>query len=94
MAKRKRTKGQRKGMDGTPQGKGGVGRREEVSGSGVWPESLAGSAPPDAAIRTPAEWGQAGDPSGYDESGSSELHFTLKEAEEYQREKEKRDGRS
>ncbi len=94
MAKRNRgkrgKKGEAKGLEGTPQGKGGVGRKEDVRGSGVWPESLRSSAPPDSAIRTPAEWGQAGDPEGYEESGRSELSYTLEEAEEYQRERESR----
>jgi hypothetical protein len=54
---------------------GGAGRRDEVGGSGVHPAS-AGKAPRDAAIRTPAEWGQ-GDrgAAGYEDSGESELFF-------------------
>lgn len=87
MGKRKKSGGSR-----ARRGDGGVGRREEAGGSGVWPESLASSAPPDAAIRTPAEWGQGGDPEGYEEGGRSELNFTLEEAEEYRRQKEKREG--
>lgn len=38
---------------------GGVGRREEVGGSGVYPAS-AGNAPADAEIRRQASWGRAG----------------------------------
>ncbi len=79
---------------GTPGSGSGVGRKEEVRGSGVYPESL-GSAPPDAAIRTPAEWGQAErGPEGYEDSGRSELSYTTEEAEEYQRAvRERRSGK-
>lgn len=58
---------------------GGAGRRDEVGGSGVYPAS-AGSAPGDAVVRTPAEWGQ-GDrgAAGYEDSGCSELFFTEEE---------------
>lgn len=54
---------------------GGVGRRDEVGGSGVFPAS-AGSAPKDAVIRTPVEWGQ-GDrgAAGYEDSGTSEIFY-------------------
>jgi membrane protein len=38
---------------------GGVGRREDVGGSGVHPRS-AGTAPDDAEVRTPREWGEKG----------------------------------
>lgn len=38
---------------------GGVGRREDVGGSGVHPAS-AGTAPEDADVRTPQEWGEKG----------------------------------
>jgi membrane protein len=43
----------------TGQPGGGVGRREDVGGSGVHPRS-AGTAPDDAEMRTPREWGEAG----------------------------------
>ena len=38
---------------------GGVGRREDVGGSGVHPRS-AGTAPEEAEVRTPREWGEKG----------------------------------
>ncbi len=39
---------------------GGVGRKEEVGQSGVWPESVGPERiPADAEPRTEAEWGQA-----------------------------------
>jgi hypothetical protein len=74
---------------------GGVGRRDEVGGSGVYPAS-AGNAPADAEIRTPMAWGQ-GDrgAAGYEDSGQSELHFTeeeLRAAEEQGRTRESGDG--
>ncbi len=93
--KGKGAKGKRSSkLEGTPGSASGVGRREEVRGSGVYPESL-GSAPPDAAIRTPAEWGQAErGAEGYEDSGRSELNYTVEEAEAYQREaRERRSGR-
>ena len=50
---------------------GGVGRREEVRGSGVHPAS-GGQAPDGAATRTPGEWGEG---AGGEEGGRSELHI-------------------
>ena len=86
MAKKDRGKReQRAKASGTPGSGSGVGRMQDVRGSGVYPES-AGSAPPDAAIRTPAEWGQGErGAEGYQDAGQSQQNFTLEEAEAYQR---------
>jgi len=51
-----------RGPDPTPENQaglpgGGVGRREDVGGSGVHPRS-AGTAPDEAEVRTPREWGE------------------------------------
>lgn len=55
---------------------GGVGRRDVVGGSGVYPAS-AGNVPDDAEVRTQAAWGQGErGAAGYEDSGRSELHFT------------------
>ncbi|HET8654844.1 MAG TPA: hypothetical protein VFL93_04980 [Longimicrobiaceae bacterium] len=64
---------------------GGAGRRDEVGGSGVYPAS-AGSAPSDSQIRTQNTWGQ-GDrgAAGYEDSGSSELHFSKEQIEAAER---------
>ncbi len=92
--KQNRAGGRQKKPSGTPGSGSGVGRKEDVRGSGVYPESL-GSAPPDAAIRTPAAGGQGErGAEGYEDSGRSELSYTADEAEEYQREaKERRSGK-
>ena len=95
MVKKDRGKrGKRAKASGTPGSGSGVGRKEDVRGSGVYPET-GGSAPPDAAIRTPAQWGQGErGAEGYQDSGQSELDFTLEEAEAYQRElRERRSGK-
>ena len=86
-------------VSGTPQGKGGVGRKEEAKGSGVYPASLGpDKIPEDAVPRGQAEWGQGErGAEGYDDAGQSELSFTLEEAEAYQKqkaEKEKRKDKS
>jgi hypothetical protein len=55
---------------------GGAGRRDEASGSGVYPAS-AGSAPADAEPRSQAAWGQGErGAAGYEDSGNSEIFFT------------------
>lgn len=54
---------------------GGAGRKEKPARSGVYPAS-AGSAPDDAVIRAPGEWGAG---AGGEEGGSSELHFSEEE---------------
>ncbi len=79
-------------LSGTPQGKSGVGRKEKPGKSGVYPASLgAENIPEDAEVKGQAEWGQGErGAEGYDDSGRSELNFSLQEAEEYQREKEKK----
>jgi len=46
---------------------GGVGRREDVSGSGVYPASGPG-APAGAEPRTPGEWGRGGRPEREEEA--------------------------
>ena len=83
----------KKGEDGTPRGQGGVGRKEEAKGSGVYPASLGpDQIPEDAEVRTQAAWGQGErGAEGYDDSGASELSFTLEEAEAYQRQKGEKD---
>ncbi len=83
-------------LSGTPQGKGGVGRKEEAKGSGVYPASLGpDQIPTDAEVKGQAEWGQGErGAEGYEDSGQSELNLTLKEAEEYQKEKERRSSGS
>ncbi len=90
----KKDRGKRERGSGTPGSEGGAGRREDGRGSGGYPES-AGSAPPDAAIRTPAEWGQGErGAEGYQDSGQSELSYTLEQAEAYQRQlSERRSGK-
>jgi hypothetical protein len=60
---------------GEPGSGSGVGRREDVRGSGVYPASGA-DAPDDAVVRTPGEWGKG---AGGEEGGASELHFTEEE---------------
>ncbi len=79
-------------LSGTPQGKDGVGRKEKPGKSGVYPASLGEeNIPEDAEVKGQAEWGQGErGAEGYDDSGRSELSFSLQEAEEYQREKEKK----
>ena len=58
---------------------GGAGRRDEVGGSGVYPAS-ADDIPADAEIRTPMAWGQGErGAAGYEDSGSSGIHFTEEE---------------
>jgi len=53
---------------------GGQGRRDDVSGSRVYPASARDGIPPDAVAQGMASWGQ-GDrgAQGYDDSGGSEL---------------------
>jgi hypothetical protein len=64
---------------------GGAGRRERVTGSGVYPAS-AGEAPPDAEIRTMAAWGQGSrGAAGYEDSGPSELSFSEEQLESIRR---------
>jgi hypothetical protein len=62
---------------------GGQGRRDEVGGSGVYPAS-AGSAPADAVIRAPGEWGAG---AGGEEGGQSELRFTEEELRQAEKER-------
>ncbi len=80
-------------LSGTPKGKSGIGRKEEAKGSGVYPASLgADNIPADAEVKGQAEWGQGErGAEGYGDSGRSELNFTLQQAEEYQREKARKD---
>ena len=57
---------------------GGAGRRDETGLSGVYPASQAEKASPDAPLRGEAEWGQGErGAAGYEDSGDSELNFTL-----------------
>ncbi len=80
-------------LSGTPKGKGGIGRKEKPGRSGVYPASIGPeNIPEDAEVKSQAEWGQ-GDrgAEGYEDSGRSELNFSLQEAEEYQREKAEKD---
>ncbi len=83
----------RDSLSGTPQGKDGVGRKEEAKGSGVYPASLgADNIPEDAEVRGQAEWGQGErGAEGFEDAGQSELNFTLQEAEEYQKQKAERE---
>jgi len=76
-------------LSGTPQGKGGVGRKEKATGSGVYPASVGPeNIPADAEVKGQAEWGQGErGAEGYEDAGQSELSFTQEEAEAYQREK-------
>ncbi|HET9986521.1 MAG TPA: hypothetical protein VFQ38_23290 [Longimicrobiales bacterium] len=97
MAKKEERKGRPK--DGEPGSGSGVGRREEVRGSGVYPASVGPeNIPKDAVIRGQAEWGQGErGAAGYEDSGQSELNYTLEEAEAYRKaleEREKRKGES
>ncbi len=80
-------------LSGTPQGKAGVGRKEEAKGSGVYPASVGPeNIPPDAEVKGQAEWGQGErGAEGYADAGQSELNFTLQEAEAYQKEKARRE---
>ncbi len=80
-------------LSGTPQGKAGIGRKEKPGRSGVYPASLgAENIPEDAEVKGQAEWGQGErGAEGYEDSGRSQLNFSLQEAEEYQREKAEKD---
>jgi hypothetical protein len=81
MAERKegpgeeQTREQTGGQTESGQPGGGVGRREDVRGSGVYPASGA-EAPEDAETRTPGEWGKG---AGGEGGGRSELRFTDEE---------------
>ncbi len=80
-------------LSGTPKGKGGIGRKEEAKGSGVYPASVGPeNIPADAEVKGQAEWGQGeSGAEGYNDSGQSELSFTLEEAERYQKAKEEKE---
>lgn len=54
---------------------GGVGRKEDVKGSGVYPASGA-AVPKDASVRTAGEWGKG---AGGEDHAQSELIFTEEE---------------
>jgi hypothetical protein len=79
MAKRKQPEDREARPENEPTGEpgsgSGVGRREDVRGSGVYPASGA-EVPDDAEVRTPGEWGKR---AGGEEGGASELHFTEEE---------------
>ncbi len=92
MAKDNDTDQDQDKLSGTPQGEGGVGRKEKVEKSGVYPASVGPeNIPDDAEVKSQAEWGQGErGADGYEDSGRSELNFSLQEAEEYQREKAKK----
>ncbi len=80
-------------LSGTPKGKGGIGRKEEASGSGVYPASVGPeNIPSDAEVKGQAEWGQGErGAEGYDDSGQSELSITPEEAERYQQAKKEKE---
>ncbi len=57
---------------------GGAGRRDEPGRSGVYPASRSEGATGDAPLRGESEWGQGErGAAGYEDSGESELNFTL-----------------
>ena len=61
----------------------GAGRRDRVGRSGVWPASAFEEAPEDAKTQGMASWGQGGrGATGYQDSGTSELHLGSEENDE------------